>query len=107
MLFVSMNGPRQEVVALLCVCGATPWGQGKCGLKTVFWWVLRGVYIFKGTANSGREAKLGNLGSLVSPETARAALSVWLLERHSPSSLKFLCNHNTIYSGIIHESIKE
>lgn len=33
MLFVSMSGPRRDVVPPLCVSGATLWVQGKWGLK--------------------------------------------------------------------------
>lgn len=33
MLYMSMSGPRREVVTHPCVSGATLWGQGKWGLK--------------------------------------------------------------------------
>lgn len=68
MLFVSMNGPRQEAVELLYVCGAILWGQGKCKLKTcpMVAGSLEGFYVFKDTAGNRREAKLGHLSYLVS-----------------------------------------
>lgn len=67
MLFVSMSGPRREVVPRLCVSGATLWVQGKWGLKMASWgWGVLGALVSSEAAMSrGGNTELGG-GALVS-----------------------------------------
>lgn len=77
MLFVSMNGPRQEVVGPLCVCGATLWEQGKWGLKycpLVGPCVFTRGFVFSKAQKTGKGNQTGMplfLGLSPTPEMAR------------------------------------
>lgn len=96
MLFVSMSGPRREVVTRLCVSGATLWVQGKWGLKMASWrgGVLRALVSSEAAMSRGGNTELGG-GALVSltshmwletlpSQHAREGVALWLSRTLKP-----------------------